>query len=101
MPNPQIDTGATTLLQKWSDGDQVALEQLTPIVYKELRRIARRYMRGERANNTLQTMAVINEAYLRLVEVKRMRFNDRAHFFPISAQLMRRILVGDAHVDFP
>ena len=96
MPNPQIDTDVTTLLQKWSDGDQVALEQLTPIVYKELRRIARRYMRGERANNTLQTTALVNEAYLRLVEVKRMRFNDRAHFFAVSATLMRRILVDHA-----
>jgi len=96
MPNLQIETEVTTLLQKWSDGDEIALEQLTPIVYKELRRIARRYMRGERANNTLQTTALVNEAYLRLVGVKRMRFNDRAHFFAVSATLMRRILVDHA-----
>jgi RNA polymerase sigma-70 factor, ECF subfamily len=96
MPNPQIETEVTTLLQKWSDGDQAALEQLTPIVYKELRRIARRYMRGERAKITLQTTALVNEAYLRLVDVKRMRFNDRAHFFAVSSTLMRRILVDHA-----
>jgi RNA polymerase sigma factor (TIGR02999 family) len=96
MPNPQIETEVTMLLQKWSDGDQVALEQLTPIVYKELRRIARRYMRGERADNTLQATALVNEAYLRLVDVKRMRFIDRAHFFAVSSTLMRRILVDHA-----
>jgi RNA polymerase sigma factor (TIGR02999 family) len=93
MVDQPTETEVTTLLQKWSDGDEVALEQLTPIVYKELRRLARRYMRGERANITLQTTALVNEAYLRLVDLKRMRFNDRAHFFAVSARLMRRILV--------
>lgn len=65
-------------------------------MYEELRRLARRYMRGERANLTLQTTALVNEAYLRLVDLKRMRFNDRAHFFAVSARLMRRILVDHA-----
>ena len=83
----------STLLQAWSSGDQVALEQLTPIVYDELRRLARHYLRNERAHITLQTTALVNEAYLKLVDFKRMRFNDRAHFFAVSAQLMRRILV--------
>jgi RNA polymerase sigma-70 factor, ECF subfamily len=86
----------TTLLQEWSNGDRVALEKLTPIVYEELRRLARRYMRGERAAITLQTTALVNEAYLRLVDCNRMRFNDRVHFFAVSAQLMRRILVDRA-----
>ncbi len=96
MPNTPVESEITALLQKWSDGDQVALKRLTPIVYEELRRLARRYMRGERANITLQTTALVNEAYLRLVDCKRMRFNDRAHFFAVSAQLMRRILVDHA-----
>jgi RNA polymerase sigma-70 factor (ECF subfamily) len=96
MPSSPVENEVTTLLQKWSDGDQVALEKLTPIVYEELRRLARRYMRGERANITLQTTALVNEAYLRLVDLKRMRFNDRAHFFAVSARLMRRILVDHA-----
>lgn len=96
MPNPQIDTDITTLLKKWSDGDPAALELLTPIVYKELHRIARQYMRGERTNITLQTTVLVNEAYLRLVDVKRMHFNDRAHFFAVSSTLMRRILVDHA-----
>jgi len=96
MLNPPIEGEVTTLLRKWSDGDQVALHQLTPLVYRELRRLARRYMRGERAGITLQTTALVNEAYLRLVDLKRMRFNDRAHFLAVSAQLMRRILVDHA-----
>ena len=86
----------STLLQAWSDGDQVALEKLTPIVYGELRRLARRYLRGERTGISMQTTALVNEAYLRLVDLKRMRFKDRAHFFAVSAQLMRRILVDRA-----
>jgi RNA polymerase sigma factor (TIGR02999 family) len=94
--NPPIESEVTTLLQEWSDGDQAALEKLTPIVYQELRRLARHYMRGERTNITLQTTALVNEAYLRLVDCKRMRFKDRVHFFAVSAQLMRRILVDHA-----
>jgi RNA polymerase sigma-70 factor (ECF subfamily) len=96
MLSPPIESEVTILLQRWSSGDQLALEELTPIVYEELRRLARRYMRGERANLTLQTTALVNEAYLRLVDLKRMSFNDRAHFFAVSAQLMRRILVDHA-----
>jgi RNA polymerase sigma factor (TIGR02999 family) len=85
-----------TLLQAWSDGDRDALEKLTPIVYDELHRLARYYLRSERTNITLQTTALVNEAYLRLVDIKSMRFKDRAHFFAVSAQLMRRILVDHA-----
>jgi len=84
------------LLQAWSDGDPDALEKLTPIVYSELHRLARHFLRNERANITLQTTALVNEAYLRLVNVKQMRFKDRAHFLAVSAQLMRRILVDHA-----
>ena len=86
----------SVLLQAWSNGDQFALEKLTPIVYDELRRVARHYLRSERINITLQTTALVNEAYLRLVDFERMRFKDRAHFFAVSAQLMRRILVDHA-----
>jgi RNA polymerase sigma-70 factor, ECF subfamily len=84
------------LLRAWSDGDQNALETLTPIVYEELHRLARRYMRRERPGQTLQTTALVNEAYMRLVDYKRMQWQDRAHFFAVSSQLMRRILVERA-----
>ena len=84
------------MLQAWSNGDQNALERLTPIVYSELRRLARHYLSGERADISLQTTALVNEAYLRLVDYKRMRYGNRAHFFAVSAQLMRRILVDHA-----
>jgi len=84
------------LLRAWSDGDQLALDQLTPVVYAELRRLAHRYMRGERPGNSLQTTALVNEAYMRLVDCQRMQWQDRAHFFAVSAQLMRRILVDHA-----
>lgn len=86
----------TSLLEAWSGGDQSALERLTPLVYDELRRLARYYMNGERTDISLQTTALVNEAYLRLVDYKRMRFENRAHFFAVSAQLMRRILVDHA-----
>lgn len=86
----------STLLRAWSDGDQRALEKLTPIVYEELHRLARYYMRGERTGHSLQTTALVNEAYLRLTDYKRMRWQNRAHFFAVSAQLMRRILVDHA-----
>lgn len=81
------------LLHAWSEGDPGALDRLTPIVYRELHRLARRYMRGERPDHSLQTTALVNEAYVRLVDYNRMRWQDRAHFFAVSAQLMRRILV--------
>jgi RNA polymerase sigma factor (TIGR02999 family) len=87
---------ASALLRAWSDGDQIALERLTPIVYDELRRVARNYMRRERPGHSLQTTALVNEAYMRLVDYKRMQWQNRAHFFAVSAQLMRRILVEHA-----
>jgi len=73
----------SVLLRAWSDGDQTALEKLTPIVYGELRRLASRYMKGERSGNSLQTTALVNEAYVRLVDYKRMQWQDRAHFFAV------------------
>lgn len=87
---------ASALLRAWSDGDQSALDKLTPIVYDELHRLARHYMRREHSGHSLQTTALVNEAYLRLVDYKRMRWENRAHFFAVSAQLMRRILVDHA-----
>jgi RNA polymerase sigma-70 factor (ECF subfamily) len=84
------------LLRAWGDGDRRALDRLTPIVYDELRRLASRYMRGERPGHSLQTTALVNEAYIRLVDYRGMRWQDRAHFFAVSAQLMRRILVDHA-----
>jgi RNA polymerase sigma-70 factor, ECF subfamily len=84
------------LLQAWSEGDRGALEKLTPIVYQELRRLARHYMRQERPGHSLQTTALVHEAYLRLVDYKRMQWQNRAHFFAVSAQAMRRILVDHA-----
>jgi RNA polymerase sigma-70 factor (ECF subfamily) len=86
------------LLRAWSDGDQKALDQLTPIVYDELRRLARYYLHRERPGHSLQATALVNEAYLRLVDYKRMRWGNRAHFFAVSAQLMRRILVDHARL---
>lgn len=86
----------TGLLLDWSSGDKAALDKLIPLVYKELHRIAHRYMRRERIGNTFQTSALINEAYIRLVDYKKMRWQDRAHFFAVSAQAMRRILVDRA-----
>ncbi len=86
----------TELLQAWSDGDSDALEQLTPVIHAELHRIAKRYMSKERVNHTLQTTALVNEAYMRLIDWKNARWQNRAHFFGVSAQLMRRILVDFA-----
>jgi RNA polymerase sigma-70 factor, ECF subfamily len=84
------------LLLAWSDGDRRALDRLTPIVYKELHRLARRYMQRERPGHSLQTTALVHEAYMRLVDYKRMQWQNRAHFFAVSAQVMRRILVEHA-----
>jgi len=83
----------TQLLQAWSAGDSKALEQLTPLVYQQLHRAAQRCMAGERPGHTLQTTALVNEVYLRLVDCERVRWQDRAHFMAVSAQLMRRILI--------
>src|ERR1035438_6489609 len=86
----------TALLLAWSAGDQTALDQLIPVVHEELKRIARRYMRRERHNHTLQPTALVNEAFLRLVDVHGVQWQDRAHFFALAAQMMRRILVNYA-----
>jgi RNA polymerase sigma factor (TIGR02999 family) len=93
---PDKSTQITGLLQAWSGGDQAALTRLTEHVYEELRHIARRYMRNERAGNTLQTTALVNEAYLRLIDVKSIEWQQRAQFFAIAAKMMRRILVDAA-----
>ena len=86
----------THLLLAWGDGDQAALDQLMPLVYAELRRLAHRHLVGERAGHTLQTTDLVNEAYLRLLDQKQMQWQNRAQFFAVSAQLMRRILVDYA-----
>jgi RNA polymerase sigma-70 factor, ECF subfamily len=107
MPRPTtmpevVSTGTplpndiSALLRAWTDGDQQALAVLTPIVYDELRRLAHHYMKRERAGHSLQTTALVNEAYLRLVGYRRMRWQNRAHFLAVSAQAMRRILVDHA-----
>lgn len=86
----------TQLLLAWSNGDAEALEQLVPLVQAELRRIAKRYMRRERAGHLLQTSALVNEAYLRLIDWQNVQWESRAHFFGVAAQLMRRVLVDEA-----
>jgi|SRR3989442_2332598 len=86
----------TRLLVAWGNGDESALAGLTPLVYEELHRLAHHYMSGERAGHTLQTTALVNEAYVRLIDWKNVRWQNRAHFFAVSAQLMRRILVDFA-----
>ena len=91
--SPQEVTG---LLLAWSEGEQAAFEKLVPLVYAELRRVAHRYMGRERPGHSLQTTALVNEAYLRLIDARRVRWQNRAHFFAVSAQLMRRILVDFA-----
>lgn len=86
----------TRLLVDWRNGDEAALEQLIPLVHDELRRLARRHMAHERVGHTLQATALVNEAYMRLIDVKQMKWQDRAHFFAMSSRLMRRILVDFA-----
>jgi RNA polymerase sigma-70 factor (ECF subfamily) len=93
---PAVPEQVTELLIRWSNGDRAALDKLTPLVYDELRRVASHYMRREDTGHTLQTTALVNETYLRLIDQKRMRWQNRAHFFGIAAQLMRRILVDHA-----
>jgi RNA polymerase sigma-70 factor (ECF subfamily) len=91
MENSRVEI--TRLLEAWREGDNAALDALTPLVHKELRRLARRCLRQERRNAALQTTELVNEAYLKLVDCSRVRWQDRAHFFAMSAQLMRRTLV--------
>src|SRR5260370_35680330 len=92
----QPPQNVTQLLIGWGQGDKEALDKLAPIVYDELRRQAARYLRHERAGHTLQTTALIHEAYLRLIDQKNVHWQNRAQFFGIAAQLMRRILVAQA-----
>jgi RNA polymerase sigma factor (TIGR02999 family) len=94
--SPNSDSGATELLRAWSQGDGSALERLVPLVHEELHRLARRYMRQERPDHTLQATSLVNEAYLRLIDVNRVEWRDRAHFLAVAAQMMRRILVESA-----
>lgn len=86
----------TQLLNDWRKGDMVALENLMPLIYQELRQIAARYLRRERPNHTLQTTALVHEAYLRLMDQQEVHWQNRSHFFAIAAQMMRRILVNYA-----
>jgi RNA polymerase sigma-70 factor (ECF subfamily) len=86
----------TDLLLAWGSGDRSALDELMPLVHQELRRLARVQMRGERDNHTLQTTALVNEAFLRLIDLRRIQWQDRAHFIALSARLMRRVLVDHA-----
>jgi RNA polymerase sigma factor (TIGR02999 family) len=86
----------TQLLLAWREGDRSALDRLMPLVYEELRRLAAHYMRGERTGHTLQTTALVNEAYLRLVDHKNIQWQNRTHFFAVASQAMRRVLVDHA-----
>jgi RNA polymerase sigma-70 factor (ECF subfamily) len=95
MPTPSTHE-VTQLLLDWSDGDQAAFDALMPLVYDELRQMAHRYMSRERPGHTLQTTALVSEAYLRLVDQKRVHWQNRAHFFAVAAQAMRRILIDYA-----
>src|SRR6476661_10555464 len=100
LRSPKMDRpGAhelTLLLEAWSDGEEEALEKLAPLVHAELYRLAKRYMSRERPDHLLQTSALINEAYVRLIDWKAVRWQNRAHFFGVAAQMMRRILVDFA-----
>ena len=97
MDTPSVSQQRVTdLLTRWSDGDNAALAELTPLVYEELRRLAHRHMGGERANHTLQTTALVNEAYLRLADQTNPRWQNRTHFFAVAARAMRQILVSYA-----
>ena len=93
---PRQEHEITQLLAEWRDGNQGALDELYPLVYGELHRLARRYMSRERKGHTLQTTALINEAYVRLVDQRNVQWANRSHFFAISAQIMRRILIDHA-----
>jgi len=91
-----VSRDITTLLHAWTDGDEAALEQLLPLVERELRRLARGYLRRERQGHTLQPTALVNEAFLRILDARSLRWNDRSHFMSIAARLMRRVLVDHA-----
>ncbi len=93
---PRQEHEITQLLAAWREGNQAALDELYPLVYDELHRLARRYMSRERRGHTLQTTALINEAYVRLVDQRNVQWANRSHFFAISAQIMRRILIDHA-----
>src|ERR1044072_4160034 len=93
---PLSPSEVTRLLKDWSRGDSAALDQLIPIVYDELRAVAARYLRRERQDHTLQPTALVNEAYLRLIDQKQVEWQNRAHFVGVAAQMMRRILVDHA-----
>ena len=93
-----VPTNVTQLLLSWSRGDQAALDALTPVIQQELHRLAARYMAGERPGHLLQPTALVNEAYLRLVDWKDARWQNRAHFFAVAAQIMRRVLVDMARL---
>ena len=93
---PSVPGEITQLLIKWGDGDPAAFEELIPAVYAELKRLARRYMARERVDHTLQTSALINEAYLRLVDCRTVQWQDRRHFYAVAAQIMRHILIDHA-----
>ena len=95
-PNDIIFAGSDSVLASWRGGDQEALHKLMPLVYDELRRIASRHMKRERVGHTLQTTAVVNEAYLRLVGQREVEWKDRIHFFAVAAQVMRHLLVDHA-----
>src|SRR5215470_2884010 len=95
MNSPEMEN-LTELLMAWSAGDELALERLAPLVHTELHRLARGYMNRERAGHVLQTSALINEAYLRLIDWKAVKWQNRAHFFGVAAGMMRRILVDFA-----
>jgi len=97
MDTPSVSPHEVTeLLAKWSHGDDAALAELTPLVYEELRRLAHHYMEGQRPNHTLQTTALVNEAYLRLADQTNPNWQNRAHFFAVAARAMRQILVSYA-----
>jgi RNA polymerase sigma-70 factor, ECF subfamily len=94
--SPEGAAEITRLLKAWQRGDSAALDRLTPLVYEQLHRMARKYMRNERPGHTLQATALVNEAFLRLVEARGLDWTDRTHFFAVSARVMRRILVDGA-----
>ncbi len=96
MPSAGASPDVTQLLLNWSKGDQAALEELMPLVYNELRRLASAYLRRERPNHTLQSTALVHEAFMRLVNQQEVQWQSRAHFFAIAAQMIRRILVDHA-----